>query len=164
MSAQAGENMGEPILTTTVASWVDEVLKHLPGRERVRLEPAVDPSEVAVRGPRKGLSRALRGLLKNALQASPPDRPVVLQLRLDADDVVAEVHDEGSGMPADVLSRAGEPFFTTKVPGEGMGLGLFLTQTLAQQLGGGFELRSEPGAGTRATLRLPRAEARKEAP
>jgi len=164
MSAQAGENMGEPILTTSLAAWIDEVLKHLPGRERVRVEPAAELAAVAVRGPRKGLDRALRGLLKNALQASPPDRPVVLRIRLEGDEVIAEVHDEGSGMPADVLSRAGEPFFTTKVPGEGMGLGLFLTQTLAQQLGGGFELRSEPGAGTRATLRLPRAEARKDAP
>jgi two-component system sensor histidine kinase RegB len=58
-------------------------------------------------------------------------------------------------MPAEILSKAGEPFFTTKIPGEGMGLGLFLTQTLAAQLGGSLELRSKPGRGTTATLRLP---------
>jgi two-component system sensor histidine kinase RegB len=58
-------------------------------------------------------------------------------------------------MPAEILSRAGEPFFTTKDPGEGMGLGLFLTHTLAEQLGGALELKSTPGEGTSATLQLP---------
>ena len=165
MSAQAGENMGEPFLTLTLAAWVDEVLQFLPGRERVRVEADVDLATVAVHGPRKGLARALRGLLKNALQASGAEGAVVLLKVLVEDGlVIAQVRDRGPGMPADILSRAGEPFFTTKLPGEGMGLGLFLTQTLAQQLGGGFELRSEPGAGTHATLRLPVAENRKEAP
>jgi two-component system sensor histidine kinase RegB len=67
----------------------------------------------------------------------------------------AVVEDEGHGMPEEILSKAGEPFFTTKIPGEGMGLGLFLTQTLAVQLGGSLDLRSTPGRGTAATLRLP---------
>jgi two-component system sensor histidine kinase RegB len=142
----------------SLASWVDEVLAYLPGRERVRLEAEVELGSVVVRGPRKGLSRALRSLLKNALQASPPDSLVTLRLKLEGtrgEQVLAEVSDRGPGMPAEILSRAGEPFFTTKVPGEGMGLGLFLTQALATQLGGGLELDSQPGAGTHAKLRLP---------
>jgi two-component system sensor histidine kinase RegB len=55
-----------------------------------------------------------------------------------------------------VIRRAGEPFFTTKAPGEGMGLGLFLARLVAQKLGGSLELKSEPGQGTRAILALPR--------
>ena len=58
-------------------------------------------------------------------------------------------------MPANVLSRAGEPFFTTKEPGQGMGLGLFLTRAVIEQLGGSLQLQSVPGEGTTATLRLP---------
>jgi len=58
-------------------------------------------------------------------------------------------------MPAEVLARVGEPFFTTKVPGEGMGLGLFLTRTLAEQLGGEFHITSRPGVGTEARIELP---------
>jgi len=110
-----------------------------------------------VAGPPRGLTRALRGLLKNALQASPPGAAVILRLRIEGAYVVAEVINQGCGMPGEILSRAGEPFFTTKVPGEGMGLGLFLSQTLAEQLGGGLDLRSTPGSGTTATLRLPKS-------
>jgi two-component system sensor histidine kinase RegB len=58
-------------------------------------------------------------------------------------------------MTAEVLQRVGEPFFTTKGPGEGMGLGLFLTRALAEQLGGEFQIRSRPGVGTEACIVLP---------
>ena len=53
----------------------------------------------------------------------------------------------------------GEPFFTTKGPGEGMGLGLFLTRALAEQLGGEFHIASRPGSGTEAWIDLPAAGA-----
>jgi two-component system sensor histidine kinase RegB len=54
-----------------------------------------------------------------------------------------------------VLERAGEPFFTTKAPGQGMGLGLFLTRAVLARLGGNLELTSVPGGGTTAVLSLP---------
>jgi two-component system sensor histidine kinase RegB len=62
-------------------------------------------------------------------------------------------------MTDEVLRRVGEPFFTTKSPGEGMGLGLFLTRALVEQLGGQFHFTSRPGAGTEACIDLPAAEA-----
>jgi two-component system sensor histidine kinase RegB len=62
-------------------------------------------------------------------------------------------------MPPDVLARVGEPFFTTKGPGEGMGLGLFLTRALAEQLEGSFHIAPRPGGGTEAWLELPAAGA-----
>jgi two-component system sensor histidine kinase RegB len=58
-------------------------------------------------------------------------------------------------MRADELARAGEPFFTTKPAGSGMGLGLFVTRAAAEQLGGDLALASTAGAGTTATLTLP---------
>ena len=155
MSAQAGENAGEPFLKLSLRRWIEEVIQFLPEPGRVVVRAEVDLDTYAVAGPPRGLARALRGLLKNALQASPPEHPVELHVALDGERVRAEVIDRGCGMPAEILSRAGEPFFTTKDPGEGMGLGLFLTHTLAEQLGGALELRSAPGAGTTATLLLP---------
>jgi signal transduction histidine kinase len=68
------------------------------------------------------------------------------------------VADTGTGMPPDILSRAMEPFFTTKGIGEGSGLGLSQAYGVARQLGGTLRLRSTPGAGTTAHLFLPRAE------
>ena len=66
------------------------------------------------------------------------------------------VTDQGTGMPDEVLRRIGEPFFTTKEPGKGMGLGTFLVRTLAEQLGGRLHYESAPKQGTSAILELPR--------
>ena len=159
MSAQAGENAGERFVAVPLVRWVVDTLEFLPGRGRVDVQAKVDLEAYAVSGPPKSITRALRSLLKNALQASPESSRVLLQISLEGDLVVVQVIDRGCGMPSEILSRAGEPFFTTKVPGEGMGLGLFLTQTLAEQLGGGLELSSTPGSGTVATLKLPLAPA-----
>lgn len=73
------------------------------------------------------------------------------------------VTDTGHGMDAATLERATEPFFTTKGLGKGTGLGLPMIHGLANQLGGAFELESEIGRGTTATLWLPVAVALPEA-
>ena len=70
------------------------------------------------------------------------------------------VLDSGSGMDQLTQARAAEPFFTTKVAGKGMGLGLFLVRTFCEQHGGKLSLRSNGVRGTRAAIVLPRAAAR----
>jgi CheY-like chemotaxis protein len=73
--------------------------------------------------------------------------------------VALTVADAGMGMTADVLARVFEPFFTTKEVGKGSGLGLPQVLGLAQQLGGGVRIVSEPGKGTSVTVYLPQARA-----
>lgn len=68
------------------------------------------------------------------------------------------VVDNGAGMDADTLSRATEPFFTTKGVGKGTGLGLPMVHGLAEQSGGRLWLTSRPGHGSRIEIWLPRAE------
>jgi signal transduction histidine kinase len=68
------------------------------------------------------------------------------------------VADTGLGMEAATLAKAAEPFFTTKGTGKGTGLGLSMVHGLAAQSGGALRIESEPGAGTRVHLFLPRAE------
>ncbi|WP_246166315.1 ATP-binding protein [Sphingomonas sinipercae] len=76
--------------------------------------------------------------------------------RLQPGDYVRiSVRDEGSGMDADTLSRAVEPFFSTKGVGKGTGLGLSMVHGLAAQLGGMLSLKSEKGVGTQADIWLP---------
>ena len=155
MSANAGEAAGEPMATFTTAAWVEAALEPFPFKDRVRVEPPAE--ERSIHGPPRALADTLRGLLKNAVQATGPDLPVTLRFETPPGRVAAVVVDYGRGMPAEVLARVGEPFFTTKVPGEGMGLGLFLTRTLAEQLGGEFHITSRPGVGTEARIELPAA-------
>ncbi|MFC7739225.1 ATP-binding protein [Roseomonas sp. GCM10028921] len=65
--------------------------------------------------------------------------------------------DTGAGMDAETLARAAEPFFTTKAPGEGTGLGLAMARDFAEDAGGAFSIESNPGQGTTVTLWLPAA-------
>ncbi|WP_426735090.1 ATP-binding protein [Myxococcus faecalis] len=155
MSADAGQTTGEAFHPMPLGRLVEDSLAELAGVERVKVELPTALSGRWVQGPPRALARVVRGLVKNALQASPASKVVELRVVEGQGGARLEVRDGGAGMPADVLARAGEPFFTTKAPGEGMGLGLFLARTLAEQLGGSLELRSTPGQGTVASLALP---------
>jgi two-component system, sensor histidine kinase RegB len=156
MAGHAGEQVGEPLRSQTVAEWVAAALDGLQGKERVVQERAPGIEEVSLVGPPRALADALRGLLKNALHASNPASTVTMRLESTASGLVrVTVVDQGCGMLPEVLARVGEPFFTTKGPGEGMGLGLFLTRALAEQLGGQFYITSSPEQGTEARLELP---------
>jgi len=101
------------------------------------------------------VAQAIRGVIRNAQDASPADAEVVLHAQAGEDALLIEVRDCGIGMAPEVLARAGEPFFTTKQPGRGMGLGLFLTRAVLERLGGQLQLESAQGRGTRALVRLP---------
>ncbi|WP_126173727.1 hybrid sensor histidine kinase/response regulator [Altericroceibacterium xinjiangense] len=73
------------------------------------------------------------------------------------------VTDTGKGMDEETLARATEPFYSTKAFGKGTGLGLSMVHGLASQMGGGFRLSSQPGAGTEVAIWLPVAEAEETA-
>jgi len=155
MAARAGENAGEQLAPMSARDWANAALDGFLRRDRVDLVVAPGAGEALIVGPPRALAETLRGLVKNAVQASPGETHVTLELSLSGSMVRARVADRGPGMTEEVLERVGEPFFTTKVPGEGMGLGLFLTRALAEQLGGAFHLTSRPGVGTEACFDLP---------
>jgi signal transduction histidine kinase len=75
------------------------------------------------------------------------------------DYVMVAVSDTGSGMIAEVASRAFEPFFTTKEVGKGTGLGLSMVYGFAKQSGGSMQIRTSPGHGTAVKLFFPRIDA-----
>src|SRR5262249_53542762 len=106
------------------------------------------------------LEQALVNLLLNACDASARGGAVELDVR--ADDTRARVAfvvtDHGSGIAADVASRAKEPFFTTKGAGEGTGLGLAIANEIVSHHNGTLTLRPNGvGVGTRACIEIPAA-------
>jgi two-component system sensor histidine kinase RegB len=105
--------------------------------------------------PRRGLSRALRAVIANALEATPSPGLVKVLARDEPDAWYLEIEDHGSGMAPEVLARVGEPFFSTKPTGSGMGLGLFLARTFAEQLGGELRVNSRLGEGTKVEMIWP---------
>ncbi|HZO12332.1 MAG TPA: ATP-binding protein [Polyangiaceae bacterium] len=158
MSADAGDTPGAAPEPVAVRALVNDALASLvrPHRVDVEVDPSID--ERALMVPRRATVQALRGLLDNACDASAVESAVAMRVGHDRGDCRIEVRDSGAGMSHEVLARAGEPFFTTKDPGKGMGLGLFLAHALADRLGGRLELDSMPGRGTVARLMLPFAE------
>ena len=155
MSSSAGQATGEVMRRVTVRELIEEVLDVVRRGDRVRAEFSSDAGERDVVLPLVGTAQAIRAIVRNALDASPSSELVNLTVTVDADNLRIQVSDNGTGMKSDDLVRASEPFFTTKEPGQGMGLGLFLDHNVFGRLGGEFQLASEFGAGTTATIRLP---------
>jgi PAS domain S-box-containing protein len=78
-----------------------------------------------------------------------------ISTRREHDEVLIEIADDGPGIPAELLDRIYEPFFTTKEIGKGTGQGLALARATVERHAGSLECESEPGRGTRFTIRLP---------
>ncbi|HEX2675863.1 MAG TPA: ATP-binding protein [Polyangiales bacterium] len=109
------------------------------------------------------LAQVFLNLLINAAQALPQDAPernvIRLSVRDEAEHVVVEVHDSGSGIAPEHKARIFDPFFTTKPVGEGMGLGLSVCHSIVTGFGGTIEVDSMPGEGCTFRVRLPKATA-----
>lgn len=105
--------------------------------------------------PPEALTQALANLIGNALDASPPGKDVRVGWKATREFVEFRVTDSGPGFSDSARLHAGEPFFTTKPVGRGMGLGLYLVRLLARRLAGEFRLETPSDGGTRAVLRLP---------
>jgi len=158
MAADAGQSAELDDRPMNVQELLTSAIEGLPRARDVRLSISSAAGACVLRGQAQAAAQALRGVLKNALQASPEDKHVEVGAELVGSECRIGIRDFGAGMSDDVLARAGEPFFTTKEPGEGMGLGLFLTRVVVDRMGGHMDLRSAPGGGTTAVLTLPIAE------
>jgi len=154
LRGQAGTVEGETPVASPIGEVVAKVAQTLSEaeRRRVTLTPASAAVEVFL--PRAAFVQVLGNLVRNALEASSPDAPVLIDASAGAATVV-RVTDRGHGMDAGTVARAREPFFTTKPPGAGLGLGLFLADRFARDLGGTLLIDSKPGAGTEIRLELP---------
>ena len=160
MCVDAGEMRGERLAPATVDELVAGSLAGLATEVAVRAD--VDPalSAVSLHVPARAIAEAIRGVLKNAQDASPAGAAVDLIVRRADGAIDFAIADRGPGMPRAVLERVGEPFFTTKPLGRGMGLGLFLARTVVERIGGSLRLDSHVGRGTTATVRVPLPEQR----
>jgi len=152
MSADAGEHLAEALRVFTVGELCKEVLSWFSEENQRRIEVNCTIKDLSIRMPFRTLKRIIRGLIKNAIDASEDDSPVTVTCSKDDRYLYIEVRDQGQGMDEETLNRAIEPFFTTKEPGKGLGLGLFLAESAAERLGGTLDISSTPGIGTTAVI------------
>jgi len=127
-------------------------------RQRARL--IKEYAEVPlVRGSDVRMTQVFVNLLINAAQAIPADSVDAHAITVTigptaARGVLVEVRDTGAGIPADILPRVTEPFFTTKAAGVGTGLGLAVCKTIVESHRGTLSIESEVGRGTRVRVLL----------
>lgn len=115
-----------------------------------------DDEEVCLRSGE--VKQVLLNLVRNAIQASQPGQRVVVSAQTDSENVIVTVADDGHGIPAEVIGKVFDPFFSTKAEaiGQGMGLGLSVSHGIIEAMQGTIEVTSEPDVGTQFVVRLPR--------
>ena len=155
MTFDAGDQVGEELVSMSLEALLRTTVEHVPGGSRVDVEVGEAARDVELFVPAEGLAQALRSLVSNALDASLSGQRVRVQGDVAGGEVQIAVVDRGQGMDEELLRRALDPFFTTKEPGSGMGLGLFLTRSVVERLGGELGIESAPSQGTTVTVRLP---------
>jgi signal transduction histidine kinase/CheY-like chemotaxis protein len=121
----------------------------------VALEIATGPEACPVLADRTQIELAVLNLAINARDAMPAGGTLTIALVQRERSAEIAIRDTGAGMTPDVAERALEPFFTTKGPGQGTGLGLSMAFGVARQAGGDLRIETAPGAGTTVTMELP---------
>jgi two-component system sensor histidine kinase RegB len=153
LAATAGQTGGEAPVEVTMEQLIDDVLGTVPEQDRSRITVSAEPRGAhVVRIPRNAVLQLTHNLIENALEAS--DKTVDIEVNVEASRMRIVVRDRGPGMSDEVMRRVGEPFFSTKPVGSGLGLGVFIARSLSEQMGGRLDLESRPGRGTSAVVEI----------
>lgn len=149
-----------PEPTDLVRLWreVIELSTHGAERKRIRFAAVDWPTDLYPSLASGELRQIAINLLRNALEASPPEETIEIEIRReDLSWVRMEVRDRGGGISSDIQERIFEPFFTTKHEQgkSGMGLGLAITRSLVQAMGGTISASTRAGGGTCFGVLLP---------
>ncbi len=126
--------------------------------ERIELITRLDPVAGRVAVNQGQLGQVVMNLVVNARDAMPEGGRLGVETAAAGAEVVLSVSDTGVGMDEETRARLFEPYFTTKEPGKGMGLGLATVYDVVMQSGGRIEVASAPGRGSTFTIFLPRVE------
>ena len=163
MKSGAGEAAAENLRPVSLSEILSETVQAMrePQRVNIQMPIAIGDSQGIL--PKQALSQALRNLLQNGLDASTSQQTIDLDLAVDKQSGPKKskeiwrltITDQGCGMTDEVRRRVGEPFFTTKEVGQGMGLGVFLTRNVIRGLGGEIVFEQPPEGGTICRVTLP---------
>ena len=138
-------------LATVARSAALDMARSMGSEERLEI---VDEGPIMAAGAAGPVELAVSNMVRNALEASGSEEPVLVAVQTREDWAEVRVEDRGSGIDPDDLARVFEPFFSTKTERGGTGLGLAITRDMIASLGGEVSLENLAGGGARATVRL----------
>lgn len=157
IDAGALELKRTPVKVSHVIASAAAAVEERMARERVTLREVIDPSAFEFLADEHRVKQVLYNLLSNAIGFSKDGDTIVLDCRRDGDSISFSVTDHGIGIPIEDQPKVFERF-VSRAQGSrhrGAGLGLPIVKHLVELHGGAVALRSEPGKGTRVTVRFP---------
>ncbi len=134
------------------------LLEHQFTKKTIAIRMDLAPDLPPVRGNEGQLMQVFVNILLNARDAVPPGGHIDIRSRFGDGFDVIQFEDNGKGIPPEIRQKIYDPFFTTKEVGQGTGLGLSVSYGIIQEHAGRIFVESEPGQGTRFTIKLPAAE------
>ena len=152
---QTDSTLSEVDLKELMDETVDLLHKEAANKD-IEIVQLIDPSLRTIWTDPYKLRQVLINLITNAVHATGPRGKITATLEPVGDRVALTIQDTGRGIPREHLEKIFEPFFSTKPPGEGTGLGLFVTRSIIEKLGGEMDVESQLGQGTRFCVRLPK--------
>ena len=134
---------------------VIRLLKHRLDEKAIHLDLDLHPDPLMARVDAVQFAQVISNLVLNALAAMPHEGLLRIRTERAPDHAIIQVHDNGSGIPPEIIPRIFQPFFTTKPTGEGTGLGLAVVHGIMKAHGGHITVGSALGEGTLFTLSFP---------
>jgi len=137
----------------TVIQGVIHVLSHLAKQHHVRVDVQLAENVPAIACSEDTLRQIVFNLILNAIEATPLNGQVRINVEHDKKRLVATIRDDGVGISNDIKDQIFDPFVTSK--STGTGLGLYIVRRNVEELGGTIACEVEPGGGTCFTIKLP---------
>jgi signal transduction histidine kinase len=133
-----------------------QLVSHEIKKKGIQIVSKMDPSLGPLLSDAYQIRQVLLNLLTNAIHAVDAEGTITIAVEDVGDCQVIAVSDSGPGIAPENLSKIFEPFFSTKAPGQGTGLGLFVSRGIVEKLGGTIEVASILGQGAHFSVRLPK--------
>ncbi|WP_276355625.1 ATP-binding protein [Cohnella caldifontis] len=145
----------QPVELKTLLSDIILLLNPLAQMSQIRVDTVFDTDIPRINGDANQLKQVFINLLKNGIEAMPDGGTITIAMRTVPEDraVTVRVADEGVGIPEENMPRVGEPFFTSKPNGNG--LGLMVSQRIIAHHKGTLSIQSRAGIGTTVEVKLP---------
>jgi signal transduction histidine kinase len=124
-------------------------------RKGIRVNIEVDQDGITLVSDPNQIRQVLINLLNNAIHATEKDGEIKVRIHATDTGGAFDIIDSGVGIPKENLDKIFEPFFSTKSPGEGTGLGLFVTRDIVEKFGGKVTVESELGKGSIFRVHIP---------
>jgi two-component system, NtrC family, sensor kinase len=138
----------------TVNQTVD-ILENYARNNNIDIQTDLSPNLPIIAGDQAQLQQVVLNLMNNAIDAIGKDGTIAVTSTVDKSEIRIVVTDSGPGIPESAQKKVFDPFFTTKSTGKGTGLGLWISYSIIEKMGGNLSLYSKEGQGATFTITLP---------